>query len=62
MAPTTTTVGTTGISSKPTTIETVFQDLFELGVGAASIFIKNPASQQTAVNIINILKEVFPNL
>jgi hypothetical protein len=62
MSPTTTTTTTTAPVSTPSTIETVLQDLFELGIGAASIFVKNPSSQQTAVNIINILKTVFPQL
>jgi hypothetical protein len=58
---TTTQTGTT-IGSTPSTLQTVLQDLFELGIGAASIFVKNPATQATAVSIINILRTVFPNL
>jgi hypothetical protein len=58
---TTAQTGTT-VSSTPSTLQTVLQDLFELGIGAASIFVKNPATQATAVSIINILRTVFPNL
>lgn len=50
------------VSSTPSTLETVFQDIFEVGIGAASIFVTNPNSQAKAVSIINILKAVFPQL
>lgn len=46
----------------PTMAQTILRDLFELGVGAVAIFVKNPASQQQAANIITILKDIFPNL
>lgn len=40
----------------------IIHDLFILGVTAASIFIKNPASQQKAGILIGILQDLIPSL
>lgn len=40
----------------------ILHDIFVLGIGAASIFVKNPASQQKAVTLVTILQGLFPNL
>lgn len=40
----------------------ILHDIFILGIGAASIFVKNPASQQKAVTLVTILQGLFPNL
>jgi hypothetical protein len=45
-----------------TLFQTILRDIFELGIGAAAIFVKNPASQQRAANIITILQTIFPHL
>lgn len=37
-------------------------DLFLVGVAAASIFVKNPGSQQKAATLIGILQELLPSL
>lgn len=36
--------------------------LFTMGVAAASIFVKNPAHQQTAGSIINVLNSLLPTV
>ena len=45
-----------------TLFQTILRDIFELGIGAAAIFVKNPASQQRAANIIAVLQTIFPHL
>ena len=50
------------ISTAPSTLETILADVFELGLGAIGIFVKNPNHQQTAVNVANVLKTIFPFL
>lgn len=42
--------------------QTIIQDLFELGVGAAALYVKNPATLARAASIIEILQGVFPKL
>lgn len=43
-------------------VDNVLKDLFVLGVGAAGIFIKNPAHQTEAAAITNVLTQLFPML
>jgi hypothetical protein len=37
------------------TIDEILHDIFVIGISAASIFVKNPNSQQHAASIINLL-------
>ena len=37
----------------------IFHDLFVLGITAAAIFVKNPASQQKASTIVNTLQTLL---
>lgn len=52
-------------TTKPTAgeiIDTVLHDVILTGVLAASIFVKNPAHQQTASLIINAISQLLPQL
>lgn len=40
----------------------ILHDLFAVGIVAASIFVKNPQSQQRAAVIIDALKGLVPSL
>lgn len=42
--------------------QTILHDLFLVGVAAASIFVKNPASQEKAATLIGILQQLLPSL
>lgn len=46
---------------KPLDINELLHKLFVVGVGAAAIFVKNPASQQKAATIISILESLLPH-
>lgn len=42
--------------------DTILHDVIATGILAASIFVKNPASQQTAANLINAVQQLLPML
>lgn len=39
----------------PVMVETIFHDIFVLGLAAAAFFIKNPGTAQRAGQVVNIL-------
>lgn len=49
----------------PSALQIIIRDLISVGIGAAAIFVKNPAHQQTAANIIGVISPLvqdFENL
>lgn len=44
---------------KSSTVDTIFHDVIAAGLIAASIFVKNPQSQERAANIINAINPLI---
>lgn len=42
--------------------DTILHDVITAGILAASIFVKNPASQQKAANIMQAIQQLLPML
>lgn len=65
MTPTPTSTATptpTATAPAETELQKILGDLFLIGAAAASVFVKNPASQARAGSIIAILQDLLPLL
>lgn len=47
-------------SPAPSELQDILESIVTVGIGAASIFIKNPKSQQNAANVINVVQSILP--
>lgn len=49
-------------ASAPSHKQEIISLLFTVGVAAAALFVKNPAHQEKAANIISILQSLLPQI